>query len=599
MKQLSGLFILVLLSGMMSFGQTNQKSQKELITKNADSTEIKKLILLEDQYRQAKLNHNAEVLDKIIADNFSKINEDGTSDNKTKFKIDLLNSPVGNFKLDSLSVTVNDTLAIVKGLVISDSSLYSYKRTYIKQKGQWRLFKSAPVKLEILNIHLTDASIKEVPVTNEVIANRLVREGHNFSLRQIPILEEQLKRNPENISARVRLLGYYFNSAIKDLGPEATHAARRRHILWLIQNHPENIANKLSETTIDSSGHALADAEGYIQAKKLWLEQIELQKTNPQVLVNAAWYFKLNNKAVAINCLKQAVQLAPKVREIASQLGYVYAITVLGITMINNNGLPMGQNPAEARNAVALSAIKDLQTSTNIDVIGVAARVISQYGNIIRSIFKDAVNLDELNEELLIRATKIVSQNLTPIQSLIEFYSEHALRSITPEERTIFANKGLAQAEIFISITKDHNDWNLLALYTALKFSMNIRSLDNAKRYATELIKKIPDLQALKYGPVFHDVYIALGRAALKDGNVEQAKMQLLKAGHTTGGGTLNLSGPNLTLAKELSDHGERETVIAYLELCKSFMGYNNSVNTWIQTLKEGKTPDFGDNLVY
>jgi hypothetical protein len=53
-----------------------------------------------------------------------------------------------------------------------------------------------------------------------------------------------------------------------------------------------------------------------------------------------------------------------------------------------------------------------------------------------------------------------------------------------------------------------------------------------------------------------------------------------------------------MSLAKELADRGERGTVIAYLELCRSFW-QGPQLNQWIQTLRNGKVPSFGANLTY
>ena len=55
-----------------------------------------------------------------------------------------------------------------------------------------------------------------------------------------------------------------------------------------------------------------------------------------------------------------------------------------------------------------------------------------------------------------------------------------------------------------------------------------------------------------------------------------------------------------MTLAKELLEKGERETVIAYLQACAKFwkMG-RDEVQNWIATIKGGGTPDFGGNLSY
>jgi hypothetical protein len=83
---------------------------------------------------------------------------------------------------------------------------------------------------------------------------------------------------------------------------------------------------------------------------------------------------------------------------------------------------------------------------------------------------------------------------------------------------------------------------------------------------------------------------MVLGRVALRESKLEEAKDQLLKAGRAPGGGTLGSFGPNLTLARELADRGELKTVLTYLEQCRAFWP-GREVDRMIQTLKEGKVP--------
>jgi len=53
-----------------------------------------------------------------------------------------------------------------------------------------------------------------------------------------------------------------------------------------------------------------------------------------------------------------------------------------------------------------------------------------------------------------------------------------------------------------------------------------------------------------------------------------------------------------MSLAKELVERGERDTVVKYLEQCRSFWK-NARLDDWIRTIQEGKTPNFGANLLY
>ena len=58
--------------------------------------------------------------------------------------------------------------------------------------------------------------------------------------------------------------------------------------------------------------------------------------------------------------------------------------------------------------------------------------------------------------------------------------------------------------------------------------------------------------------------------------------------------------GPNLTLAKDLLEHGERDTVLEYLMLCRKFWKMDRGkLDMWIYQVMDGKNPDFGANLLY
>lgn len=103
-----------------------------------------------------------------------------------------------------------------------------------------------------------------------------------------------------------------------------------------------------------------------------------------------------------------------------------------------------------------------------------------------------------------------------------------------------------------------------------------------------------------KYGAALHDGHMVLGRLALKRKSVAEARAHLLEAGRTVGGGTLSSFGPNMGLAKDLLDQGERQVVIEYLRLCKNFWtGPNPPVDAWIAEIEAGRKPNFGANLDY
>jgi hypothetical protein len=127
----------------------------------------------------------------------------------------------------------------------------------------------------------------------------LVQQGRQLSKANAKQLESALKSLPYDFPTRARLLGFYFHKGLPMFGRAATIEARRRHVLWLIENHPESSVAGLPEAIIDPDGHELADEEGYQQAKDLWLEQAEKNKDNTAVRRNAAKFLQLHDQAIA------------------------------------------------------------------------------------------------------------------------------------------------------------------------------------------------------------------------------------------------------------------------------------------------------------
>jgi predicted S18 family serine protease len=139
------------------------------------------------------------------------------------------------------------------------------------------------------------------------------------------------------------------------------------------------------------------------------------------------------------------------------------------------------------------------------------------------------------------------------------------------------------------------------ALDGAAKESLNVGKKDEAKSYADELESLMEKYKGdWNYGNAVQDVNIVLGRLALAEGKVEEAKADLLKAGKSPGSPQMNSFGPNMSLAKELLEKGEKNVVLEYFELCRKFWSFHNDkLDEWSRDVKIGKTPRFGANLEY
>ena len=270
---------------------------------------------------------------------------------------------------------------------------------------QWVLLATA---LATLSVETAQAQQSRPPTYASI-----AREGYRLNKVEAEALEAALARNPDDLATRAKLLGFYFRGAVRLYGPETTIAARRRHILWLIEHHPGSEVAQLSEATIDAAGHALADKDGYEEAAKLWTQQAQRSGNDAAVLGNAARFFQLSDKEQAAALLKVAQRAAPQDAQWSGRLGYLYAIGILGVDMINQNGLPMSHSPAESKGAFATHARAQLESSTDANVVGTAGGILGQYGLIMGAMFRErfAVDYTPLAETLLLKAQQLDPAN--------------------------------------------------------------------------------------------------------------------------------------------------------------------------------------------
>lgn len=90
-----------------------------------------------------------------------------------------------------------------------------------------------------------------------------LRTGRGLSLEQVAALEEKLVSDPNDITSRTQLLGYY--GGRRSLRDDSAKATKRRHVLWLIRNAADSEVLGHPQARID---HIL-DSEGYLEAKKV------------------------------------------------------------------------------------------------------------------------------------------------------------------------------------------------------------------------------------------------------------------------------------------------------------------------------------------
>ena len=161
------------------------------------------------------------------------------------------------------------------------------------------------------------------------------RRGWDLTAEQAAALERQMAANPQELSARAQLLGYYFRN--RRIDP----ARKAGHVLWFIRNAPEAGVLEGPEGEI----MPVFNPEGYAEAKEAWLRNIEEQPRNSVLLRHAARFFTLSDTELSADLLERAASVEPAEAYWARELGHIHWRQAR-----NPRG---GTDPAEAAQALA------------------------------------------------------------------------------------------------------------------------------------------------------------------------------------------------------------------------------------------------------
>jgi hypothetical protein len=139
------------------------------------------------------------------------------------------------------------------------------------------------------------------------------------------------------------------------------------------------------------------------------------------------------------------------------------------------------------------------------------------------------------------------------------------------------------------------------ALGAAAKESFDSDKIDDARNFAQELMALTPKYtNDWNYGNAVQDANLVLGRIAVREGKIAEAKKFLAASGKSQGSPQMNSFGPNMSLAFDLLKKGERDAVLEYFMRCRMFWKIDHGkLDRWMSEVMAGKTPDFGANLIY
>lgn len=247
----------------------------------------------------------------------------------------------------------------------------------------------------------------------------LAGEGPRLTPQEVENLEAHLKTFPEDLTARARLIGYYFRNAV--------HSRRLEHVLWLIEHHPES--SLLTEasllrtppTAISRGNASLNDPADYERAQALWHQQTVRYGQDARVLGNAAQFFEFTDPATAEDLLKRARLLEPGNAFWAERLAILYTRSIW----------PGG--PGELA-TFANRARTELEISSDAALVGAAGEILSGTMHY-RSPSLILNPILELAERLLKKAQTLESANPRWAESLKRLAQAREGKPVTTEMR--------------------------------------------------------------------------------------------------------------------------------------------------------------------
>jgi len=409
-------------------------------------------------------------------------------------------------------------------------------------------------------------------------------EFHNaaerMTLDEAAALERLLEQNPEDMATRDKLITFYrwrgANRHPQDWKDNIV--ARRRHVLWLIEHHPDS--EQLTRVRVFKS----EDPDGYAQARKLWLAAIARPDVSTAVLSNAASFFEGSDKPLAEQILLRAREQepdGPKPRVANGgaspswswRLGVLYAYAILG-------------RPDEDPNAKW--ATDKLRQSSDAQILYAAGFDLSwRPAQTERRLF---------GEQLLERASRLDADIAERVRAL--FYQRDTLnlppaffaspRESWPAllEKSIGVDKlrQLTAVSEFEYMSAEYFDWLSRQPESVRRSANPGRSQEQDRQAAAgmfarskEYARKAIDLgrsldAATKHPDSLFRAHIAYGLHALREGKRNEAVKELLEASNFSPipfddrQPFVSSSPLEHRLVNYLLKTGERETVIEYLE---------------------------------
>jgi tetratricopeptide (TPR) repeat protein len=430
-------------------------------------------------------------------------------------------------------------------------------------------------------------------------------EARRMTPEQVAALEAVVIKTPDDQDARHKLLLYYSDFERK-LDPAAI-AARRAHVLWMIERHPDHDTRMSWWTRIYTTNQDRnPDPDGYAHAKRLWLTHTAKPGVSVQTLTNAARFFEVADKPLAEAAYLKAEEREPG--KWSGELGRLYALTIMGSDASMPLNVVRHVSMAAAHSAYADQIRRKLLDSTDAKLLGSAGHYLwIADGFNTRKETQGAIDFD------------VRAQGMKYVERALELDPDamparviaHIVRSQERHQRVMARLKDVSREAMPQAVAALPETERLDVLWRlssdAFHEGANLRNKnDQAGSKAAWQRLSIYAADALAIGPrhpehpnagaAMFDAHINLGTVALWDGDVRTALAHLKAAPDVVPSDAMKYNGgiASNRLTRYLLKAGELEAVAEYCDrMAKVNAVEREYLTATAQAIRAGKMPEW------
>jgi Zn-dependent protease with chaperone function len=429
------------------------------------------------------------------------------------------------------------------------------------------------------------------------------RSAQSMTREQVDALESALVANPTDFEGWRKLKIFYQSSGQKVFGWDEMVARRRPHVLWLIDNHPEeDVAVWPLSPTADSAGYAAARAH--------WTARAARPDATAQVLSNAASFLSQYDAPLAEGLLIRAKTVDPEARTLrtaprypqaywSSRIGDLYGRVILGPTS-PKDGSPLTRLDSEpfARDVRAKLA----QSGEAVLLASAGAALMRVYNDpdrqaLAKELMARALGIDptlELTRRQLVglqqRESSQARQRALWLKQA-ELAGAEILEKVRVGQRLTDDEQQQLRAREYEAIASLPEAERLVAL-ASLADSAYMRaeslqhtgkdaqpSWDTSRKAAEEALRLAPRLrESPDYGTALYEANLVLGAHMLRAGDTQGAVRHLREASMAPPSEALAagaFGGLDSRLVNYLLKAGERAAVADFLERAAELRRYD------------------------